>query len=948
VYRCRQLRKQKRNRDAAVKGCDARMLNRIPGAGYIIIRHCSICSISSQHFRVLSHLTCKDDGRIIVLRQKTTNMKKMISLIAAIGLSLSVIAQMPGMAPGNGKGQAAPNIGHIYGKLVDSTGKPISDATVLLMHNRFDTASKKMKEVLYKGLTTKTNGDFSFEELPVFGSMKLKISATGYKAVEQSVSFKMQGPSGQKPSGDMSQALNAFDKDLGNIPLVNDVKQLQAVVVSATKSTLKMDIDKKVYNVEKDIVNAGGTALDVMKNVPSVNVDIDGNVTLRNASPQIYIEGRPTTLTLDQIPADAIESVEVITNPSAKYDASGGGSGILNIILKKNRKTGYNGNLRAGVDKYGAVNGGGDFNVREGKFNLNAAAFVNQRKGRTNGTTDRTNYGDTSTVIHQADNDRDKGAFIFGRLGADYFMTNRTSFSLGLVRVHGEMKPYQFLTTSIDSLLNGSAYGSSYSDRNTNTSRVFNGMGVQFGLKHLFPKEGETLTADMNLFSGKNSNNSLYSTDYYSDGAGSSILGNTQQKTLGEGTNQFLTVQTDYVKPFGAKTKLETGLRFQQQKLSSLTNNYYFNDSANDFILSNAASFNYNNVNNVYAAYVSVTSAIKKFGYQLGLRAERSDYSGDLISAKEHFSNSYPVSLFPSVFLSQKFGNNNELQLSYTRRVNRPNFFQLIPYTDYSDSLNITRGNPNLVPEFTNSFELSYLKTLPHNNTLLASVYYKETNNLITRYLDTAQNELTGKQDIINTYVNANSSYTVGAEFTAVTNLTRWWDMTVNVNLYNSKINTDNVSGSSQDALWSWFGKVNNNFKLPAKFKLQLTGIYQSKTNLPVNANNGQMGGPPMMQSQSASQGYIRAFYSVDAAVSRSFLKNDAATVSLSFSDIFRSRKSDQHSESAFFVQDYNRLRDPQMLRLNFSYRFGKMDVSLFKRKNTNTSGMDASQGMQQ
>jgi hypothetical protein len=171
--------------------------------------------------------------------------------------------------------------------------------------------------------------------------------------------------------------------------------------------------------------------------------------------------------------------------------------------------------------------------------------------------------------------------------------------------------------------------------------------------------------------------------------------------------------------------------------------------------------------------------------------------------------------------------------------------------------------------------------------------------------------------------------------------------MTMNVNIFNSQINTNNITGTSQAALWSWFGKINNNFTLPGKFKLQLTGLYQSKTNLPVNNNSGQQMGPPMLQSQSASQGYIRSFYSVDAAINRSFLKNDAATVSISMSDIFRTRYSDQYSFSNFFVQDYNRLRNPRMLRINFNYRFGKMDVSLFKRKNTNTSGMDALQGVQ-
>jgi outer membrane receptor for ferrienterochelin and colicin len=304
------------------------------------------------------------------------------------------------------------------------------------------------------------------------------------------------------------------------------------------------------------------------------------------------------------------------------------------------------------------------------------------------------------------------------------------------------------------------------------------------------------------------------------------------------------------------------------------------------------------------------------------------------------------------MFLSQKLSKTDELQMSYTRRINRPNFFQLIPFTDYTDTLNITRGNPNLVPEFTNSLEMSYSKTLPHNNTILASVYYKYTTNLITRYLDTATNALTGKQDLINTWENANSSRTMGAELTSVTTINKWWDITANINIYNSHINVDNISGAgtSQDALWSWFAKLNTNFKLPWKVKLQLTGTFQSKTNLPVNSGGGGMGGPPGGgPAQSSSQGYILPFYGIDAAVSRSFLKNDAATLSVSMGDIFRTRWSKQHSESPFFIQDYNRLRDPQLVRVNFTWRFGKIDVSLFKRKDLNAAGGagDATQGMQ-
>ena len=885
-------------------------------------------------------------------------MKRSLICLVTIMMVITSRAQFPGAGPG--KGQSVPNIGHVYGKVVDSAGKPIVDATVLLLQSKYDSVSKKRKDILYKGVSTKTSGEFSFEELPILGSLKLKISATGYKNFEQAVVFQMRMPAGgaaaQRQSGDpaqamsfMSNVMNGFDRDLGNIKLITDVKQLVAVTVTASRPTLRMDIDKKVYNVEKDMVNAGGTALDVMKNVPSVNVDIDGNVTLRNSTPQLYIDGRPTTLTLDQIPADAIESVEVITNPSAKYDASGGGAGILNIVLKKNRKTGYNGNLRTGVDSHGGINAGGNFNLRQNKFNFTGAGFFNQNRSVINGTNNQFNNLNIPASIDESIYNKNHGAFVFGSIGLDYFITNRTTLSLTGIKVHGMFTPSE--TDNIYTTLYppDTTSSTAYSQRATNSHREFNANGLQFGFKHLFPREGETLTMDLNFFSGINNNSSYYATNYYEDGPGSAWTGLRQQKVNGDGSNRFLTLQTDYVRPFNAKTKLEAGLRMNSQHLLNNQYNYLDTLGNNNYFLVPSASTNYVNTNYVYAAYVSFTSAIKNFGYQAGLRGESSSYTGELTNVKETYGNHYPISLFPSLFLSQKLNNKQEIQLSYTRRINRPNFFQLIPYTDYTDTLNITRGNPNLVPEFTNSLELSYSKTLKGNNTILASVYYKQTNNLITRFQDSAVNPITGKTDIINTYENASYAKTVGAELTSVVNFTKWWDIIANVNLYNSTINTSNLGETSQGALWSWFAKLNSNFKLPAKLKLQITGIYQSKSNLPVNTNTGQMGPPGGGAPQSAAQGYIAAFWAVDAALSRSFLKNDAATLSVSMGDIFRSRWSKQHSQSAFFMQDYDRLRDPQLVRVNFTWRFGKMDVSLFKRKNLNSSGsQDAMQGMQQ
>ncbi|HEY9260552.1 outer membrane beta-barrel protein [Chitinophaga sp.] len=850
-------------------------------------------------------------------------MQKIYLFITLFLFSMSAWAQAPGGPGGPGGKMPMGMSGHLYGKVIDPDGKPVSYASVIVLQNRMDSVTKKMKEKLLKGALTKGNGEFSLEDLPGRGPLKLRITATGYKTIEQAISFP------------------PFEKDLGNIKLAASTTQLQGVTVAGTKPLMQMDIDKKVFNVEKNIVSAGGTALDVMKNVPSVNVDIDGNVTLRNSAPQLYIDGRPTTLTLEQIPADAIENVEVITNPSAKYDASGGSAGILNIVLKKNRKTGYNGNLRAGVDKRGALNGGGDFNLRQDKVNISASVMGNQMKGRTNGTTERNNFADAPpTLINQYNSNKTNGGFLFGKLGMDWFVTNRTTLSIAGIKVHGEMNPSESIDINSDTLAKTGTFPG-FSQRNSSSHNKFNANGLVLGMKHLFPKEGEELTADFNYFGGKSNNNSDYRTDRY--GSNNNITGSDIQQIIGGGSMSFMTLQTDYVKPFSGKLKLETGLRASIRTTKSQFDNSMYDEETGKFILIPAASNNYKNSDNVYAAYASVSNSIRNFGYKVGLRAESSNYTGDLLNNGQHFKNNYPISLFPSLFLSQKLKHDQELQLSYTRRINRPNFFQLIPFTDSTDKLNITKGNPGLVPEFTTALEASYLKTFKGNNTLLASLYYRHTDNLITRYLTKETDPVNGQDLLINTYINANSSYSAGAEVTVMNTITKWWSMSTNVNIYNSKINTDNVT-QSQDALWSWFGKINNSFKLPANFEIQLTGTYQSKTNLPVNDNKNVQAGPPMQQSQNASQGYIASFYGVDAAIKKSFLKNNAASVTLSINDIFRSRWSDQYSESAYFTQYYSRLKDPQMIRLNFAYRFGKIDASLFKRKNMG-AGM---QGMQE
>jgi outer membrane receptor protein involved in Fe transport len=381
-------------------------------------------------------------------------------------------------------------------------------------------------------------------------------------------------------------------------------------------------------------------------------------------------------------------------------------------------------------------------------------------------------------------------------------------------------------------------------------------------------------------------------------------------------------------------------------------------DNQNDFYLINgsslfyipALSVNYNSHDNVLAAYSTYSNQIKNFGYQLGLRVESSRYDGVLPDLNQRFSIDFPVSLFPSVFLTQKMKKSQDLQLNYTRKINRPNFFQLYPFTDYSDSLNLSRGNPNLVPEFTSSLELSYQKTFANKDNFIASAYFKHTDNLITRYQDKEVNVTNGKDVLINTFINANSSYVTGLELVSKNKMYAWWDLTTNFNLFTSVIRLTDPNLTDLDPFASFFIKLNNSFKLQKSLTLQLSGEYQSRSVLPPGGSGGGGGGRwgggmggmfggGMFGQTSAAQGYQKANYFVDAAIRFEFGKTKQANLSWNINDIFRTRRQQIFSSSALFEQDVFRRRDPQLMRLNFGWRFGKFDPNLFKRKSNKLMG---------
>lgn len=357
----------------------------------------------------------------------------------------------------------------------------------------------------------------------------------------------------------------------------------------------------------------------------------------------------------------------------------------------------------------------------------------------------------------------------------------------------------------------------------------------------------------------------------------------------------------------------------------------------------------YKYTDKVYAAYGNYSMKLDKWNYQLGLRVESSNYNGTTIGkdlqgrdSLSTFNVNFPLSLFPSAFVTYKLSDKEDLQLNYTRRINRPNFFQLIPFPDFSDIYNPSIGNPGLKPEFTNSLEVAYNNNYKRGANFLANGYFKYNTNLITRY----QYQVIETDTIIyNSFINANNSITYGVELTNRMPVTKWWDMTLNFNLFNSRINVDDprvlTTGSNQRT--SWFVKWNNSIKFLKTFSFQFSGDYYARTVLPQSGGGGGMrgggggGGGFFGGPVATAQGYINPRYGFDAAIRKDFTwkGGNSASLTISMNDVFRTQLFSTYSESPFLVQTSQRRRDPQIIRINFGYRFGKFDVNLLKRKNT-------------
>lgn len=804
----------------------------------------------------------------------------------------------------------------LYGKIVDAiTGKGIEAASVQLFSIKFSDSNKK--EEMAGGMLSKANGDFIFEKFLAADSFRIIISAIGYEIVEKIISFTGSGK-------------DAFEKDLGNISLQPAIKELEDVVLTVQKPGLVMGIDRKIFNVEKSLVATGGTGLDIMKNIPSVSVDVEGNVLLRNNAPQIFVDGRPTILTLDQIPADNIERVELITNPSAKFDAASG-AGIINIILKKNKRIGLNGIVSAGAGTPDILNSNINLSMREGKFNFFVSGNYNQSGGKANSETKRENKenGITEDYFNQLSRGDRLRRFGSLRVGLDYFLDNRNTLSITQNIVRG--KNFNEETQEQENL-NINKILTYYGERFSESSSQFNRYNTQLNFTHKFPQQGKELTGNINYNAG---NGTDYSdiTNLYFNPDGTEYTPKNVAKNDGNNDNKQWTFQLDYTNPKSEDKKFEAGLR-------SYINNY--RSQYNAFaILSNGSSVKLPISNNyayrefVNAAYATYSDKWKTLGYQLGLRTEHSKFDGELIDSAFKFGYEYPNkidriwdALFPSLFVTKQFGENVEMQVNYSRRIRRPNFWQLNPFVDITDPVNLRQGNPQLRPEFVNSFEFNYSQSYGKGNNFLGVLYYRNNPGDITRYSDTISaqqfqqlnNAAVDPNAILNTFINAQSTNRLGLELTLQQKLGNHFDITPTFDFQYRKVNAivDELNLSNEG--YSWEGKLIINYKTAIEKKslfknvsLQLIGEYES--------------------AEIQAQGRSRPEYSVDFAFRKDFLKDKKANFTFSIGDVFNTLRFGNVFDTESFYQDSYWRRNVRSFRFTLSYKFGKADFSLRRNR---------------
>ncbi len=813
-------------------------------------------------------------------------MKKLIIFILLFSISvLSVFAQRPGFDPSKMKK------GKITGIVKTEAGEqPLEYANIALY---------KLKDSsLVTGTVADPDGKYTMKELS-FGRYYMEINFIGFK---------------KKVIPDITLTPRNMTQDVGDVYLKEASKEIEGVEVTADRLQVEYKVDKKVVNVSKDFSAEGGSAVTVLENVPSVQVDIEGNVELRGSSNfRVLINGKPTVLTgseaLQQIPAGRIDNIEIITNPSAKYDPEGT-AGIINVVMKKQERGGLNGMVKASVGTNNKYDGNINLNYKTGKFNFFTAFDYRNYNFSMDGYDERmSNYGDTLSYMDQ-DVQRTMGHGGYSvKGGFDYYLTESSTLSLA-----GRMGTFGF---GMDAETQTEAYTDPVSTRdytlsNSKSEMSHNYYTLSLDYQNQFDSKQHRLDASLYFSNSDNEDENRWDQNITDENW--NVLNSLyEQRTLEEGNGGKLQAKLDYVRPISIG-KLEAGY---QGRLDTRTTNYDLeNYESGMWVLNNSYANSTDFERMIQALYTTYSGNIGKFNFKLGIRGEYTNRTLVQKTLDEDFEIDR-FDVFPSAHLSQELNKGEQIFASYSRRIRRPRDWFLNPFMSVRDEYTRRIGNPGLEPEYTNSWELGY-KTNIKRTFLSLEGYYRQTNNGITRVRTLDQNDI-----MLNTFKNIGEETSLGVEMMINTNPVKWWNLNMSGNLYQYNI-TGNVTGQDIDRnSTNWGGRFNNIFKLPTSTQLQLTGFYR---------------GPSV-----TAQGDREGFFMFSAAIKQS-LMDKKLTMTLNARDVLGTMTRDMTMSGEGFETHSYRERESPIINFSVTYTFNNFKQ---KRRGVNGTGNEF-EGMEQ
>lgn len=697
--------------------------------------------------------------------------------------------------------------------------------------------------------------------------------------------------------------------DIGKVLLSSKITNLSEVEVSGEKNQVHLQIDKKVFNVEKDLSNIGGTAQDVLENVPSVSVDMDGKVSLRGSeNVKILIDGKPSVLTgigsasaLDQLPASSIESIEIITNPSAKYDAEGI-AGIINIVLKREQQKGLNGLLNLTGAYPHDNNASAIFNYAKKKINVFGSYNISYAENP--GIADHhreTTIDDSISFLDQNGEFNRIGTSHNIRFGLDYKLNDKNTLSgSALFKTSEKSNIHETRYRLYDYVNTIELYS-----RKMNGPVVNNGMDYSLNFKKLFYRKAQILTVDAKYSTGNETEDMrIIEEDNGTDVVPTNILV-LSQRSLTNQIQDNLIVQADYVQPLNQFGKLETGYKSSFKKIDKDYTIEEFNGSTGNWDYLSNISNHFIYSEDIHAVYGIYSNGFKNFNYQLGLRTEQSIVNSKLQETGEFFEKKY-LNLFPTVHLTQEIKNNQKLQFSYSRRINRPSLHNLNPFNSYADPLNLWVGNPDLNPEFTHSLELSNVNYWEKSN-ISSSIYYKRTDGVIQRIRTMNENGVSITQPM-----NLSTEESFGVELNFSNALFKWWKINGNLNYFRSIVDGTNLGKKYTGDFYSWTGRINSMMTVWKNMSIQVMFNYRGPSK--------------------TIQGTRQEMYFADIGIKKDILK-EKASISFRVSDIFNTRSFVVNTYGDNFYINTLYSRWTRRVYVGFSYKINRYKPKEQERK---------------